>query len=363
MNSPWEETYDQVHTSMAALSVSPWNPPPAHNVHRRGHAPPNRFANALIEDFHGSILLLCRDQHGCRFLQREMDQVQSLPLLLLVTPATLVFLETHSHVVSLMTDPFGNYLVQKLFEHVTPAQRLVLVQTAAASLPKVAVDVHGTRALQKLLECVSGREEIGLVVAALRPHVIDLARDVNGNHVVQKCLQVFGNADRQFVYDAISREVVVVASHRHGCCVLQRCFDHGSEAQIRLLGGLVASHARTLALDPYGNYVVQYVLLKGGPAAAAAVESMVVANVVVLATHKFGLNVVEKVLREGNAARVVAALLECGDLEKVLHDGYGNYVLQTALDGDAPGLAEAIRPLLAGVRGRSYARRLASRLA
>lgn len=83
---------------------------------------------------------------------------------------------------------------------------------------------------------------------------MDLIKDLNGNHVIQRCLnrlQPEGNSliflkqmiyyfpkqkkkkDNQFIYDAVTKgtNCIQVATHRHGCCVLQRCIDHASKTQ------------------------------------------------------------------------------------------------------------------------------------
>lgn len=52
-------------------------------------------------------------------------------------------------------DPFGNYLCQKLLEHANDEQRTVLVNNAAPELVKIALNQHGTRALQKMIEFIS----------------------------------------------------------------------------------------------------------------------------------------------------------------------------------------------------------------
>jgi hypothetical protein len=57
-----------------------------------------------------------------------------------------------------------------------------------------------TRAVQKLIESLRTKEEIQLVVAALRPGFLELIKDPNGNHVVQKCLQSFGADDNKVIY-------------------------------------------------------------------------------------------------------------------------------------------------------------------
>lgn len=51
--------------------------------------------------------------------------------------------------------------------------------------------------MQKLIESLRTREEIQLVVAALRPGFLELIKDPNGNHVVQKCLQAFEADDNK----------------------------------------------------------------------------------------------------------------------------------------------------------------------
>jgi hypothetical protein len=44
---------------------------------------------------------------------------------------------------------------------------------------------------------------------------VSLIKDLNGNHVVQRCLQRLGPEDSQFIYDAAISNCVEVATHRH----------------------------------------------------------------------------------------------------------------------------------------------------
>ena len=60
-----------------------------------------------------------------------------------------------------MPDPFGNYLCQKLLEASNDDQRTLLINNAAPSLVKIALNQHGTRALQKMIEFISTPEQVG----------------------------------------------------------------------------------------------------------------------------------------------------------------------------------------------------------
>ncbi len=63
------------------------------------------------------VVALARDQNGCRFLQRKFDEGG---------PGAIgqVFPEILDHLVELMMDPFGNYLIQKLLDRCSEDQRL-----------------------------------------------------------------------------------------------------------------------------------------------------------------------------------------------------------------------------------------------
>jgi hypothetical protein len=81
---------------------------------------------------------------------------------------------------------------------------------------------------------------------SLKQNAIYLIKDLNGNHVIQKCLQHFSPQHNQFIYDTIVQNCVEVATHRHGCCVIQRCIDRATEAQKVQLVREVILHALTL---------------------------------------------------------------------------------------------------------------------
>ena len=74
-----------------------------------------------LANFKGRIFQLSQEQNGCRYLQQkvEMDDAES---------CTLILLEVRPRLVQLMMDPFGNYLFQKLLEHVTPQQRMEMLK-------------------------------------------------------------------------------------------------------------------------------------------------------------------------------------------------------------------------------------------
>ena len=56
----------------------------------------NRFAGMRLEDLQGEIPSLCKDQHGCRYLQKKLEE--GVP-----EHRDMIFRETFAHFAELMT--------------------------------------------------------------------------------------------------------------------------------------------------------------------------------------------------------------------------------------------------------------------
>ncbi|KAJ9092402.1 hypothetical protein QFC20_007389 [Naganishia adeliensis] len=325
----------------------------------------NRFAAMRLEELQGDILNLCKDQHGCRYLQKKLEE--EVP-----EHRDMIFRETYGHFPELMTDPFGNYLCQKLLEYSTDEQRNVICESVANDLVGISLNMHGTRAVQKMIDFLSNPrrpEQIRSIILALSLNVVSLIKDLNGNHVIQKCLNRLIPEDNQFIYNAVAAHCVEVATHRHGCCVLQRCIDHAADSQRAQLVTEITYHALTLVQDPFGNYVVQYVLDLNDVRFSEPLIRQFVGNVCVLSVQKFSSNVIEKCIRVADPELrkiLVGELLNRSRLEKLLRDSFANYVVQTALDYADPAqrmlLVECIRPILPMIRNTPYGKRIQSKL-
>jgi hypothetical protein len=97
-------------------------------------------------------------------------------------------------------DPFGNYLCQKLLEYSTDEQRNVICESVANDLVGISLNMHGTRAVQKMIDFLSNPrrpEQIRSIILALSLNVVSLIKDLNGNHVIQKCLNRLIPEDNQ----------------------------------------------------------------------------------------------------------------------------------------------------------------------
>ncbi|KVI01824.1 Armadillo-like helical [Cynara cardunculus var. scolymus] len=269
-----------------------------------------------LADAQGYILMFAKDQNGCRYLQSAFDEGNPQHV-------QMVFNEIIGDVVELMINPFGNYLMQKLLEVCNEEQKmhiLMEVTREPRELVQISLNTHGTRVVQKLIETLKTRQQIMMVISALEPGFLALIKDLNGNHVIQRCLQCLTNEDNKFCVD--------IATHQHGCCVLQRCINHSTGKHQESLVLEISSNGLLLAQDAFGNYVVQSILELQIPSAVSMLISQFEGNYVHLATQKFSSHVVEKclsVLDDRARSTIIRELLSATHFEQLLQDPHANY--------------------------------------
>ncbi|XP_050137798.1 pumilio homolog 12-like isoform X1 [Malus sylvestris] len=283
-----------------------------------------------MDEITGRIYLMAKDQHGCRFLQRKFSEGAQKDV-------ENIFSEIIDHIVELMTDPFGNYLIQKLLEVCDEDQQMQILHSITkkpGELVRISCDMHGTRAVQKVIETLKIAEQFSMVVSSLKPGIVTLIKNTNGNHVAQRCLQYLTPEYREFLFAAATTNCVELATDRHGCCVLQKCLNHSDAEQRNRLICEITSNALILSQDPFGNYVVQFVFELQLPWATVHILDQLEGNYGDLSVQKYSSNVVEKSLKyadEERRTRIIQELIENPRLDQVMQDPYGNYVVQAAL--------------------------------
>ncbi|XP_050229668.1 pumilio homolog 12-like [Mercurialis annua] len=285
----------------------------------------------------GNIVRLAKDQKHCRLVQKALDNV---------TPEEthMVLLEIIDSICELMPHPFGNFVVQKLVEVCTEEQRLMIllaITETEKQLFRICLDVHGTRALMKLLESiathqgsVTSRQQVSVVMSAISRDAIDFAKDTNGHHIIKYCLDHFLPEDYKYLLRVVAHSCFDIATDKSGCCILQYCVDLSSGDARDLLVVKITEIALPLAHDRYGNYVVQHLLGLRIPEITASLLRQLEGSFVALACDKYGSNVVEKCLvdsRVEQSTQIVLELLRSSSFPMLLVHPYGNFVIQSAL--------------------------------
>eukprot|EP01055_Gregarina_sp_Pseudo9_P005168 Gregarina_sp_Pseudo_9__5167@NODE_554_length_2590_cov_45_139945_g523_i0_p1_GENE_NODE_554_length_2590_cov_45_139945_g523_i0NODE_554_length_2590_cov_45_139945_g523_i0_p1_ORF_typecomplete_len711_score209_34PUF/PF00806_19/0_37PUF/PF00806_19/2_1e07PUF/PF00806_19/7_4e05PUF/PF00806_19/3_2e09PUF/PF00806_19/3_4e09PUF/PF00806_19/1_6e08PUF/PF00806_19/1_2e05PUF/PF00806_19/0_0002OSCP/PF00213_18/1_6e03OSCP/PF00213_18/0_25DUF842/PF05811_13/0_37DUF842/PF05811_13/6e02HSM3_N/PF18795_1/5_1HSM3_N/PF18795_1/76MMS19_C len=279
------------------------------------------------------LIEFSRDQMGARFIQQRLS---------CCSPQEAWFARNilTPRLKGLVTDVFGNHIVQRLIESGTPQQRHAIFQQLQGDILRFSLQTYGCRVLQKSLEALSLEDKLAFA-RELHNHVVRCVEDQNGNHVIQKCIERIPPAHMQFVIDAFQGQVARVSVHCYGCRVVQRVLEHCPFEQINGLLDEIMEDFIRLAQDQYGNYVVQHVLRYGRPQDKKVIVDRIAKDLQLLASHKFSSNVVEKCLEVCTAedqrrAIIRAAFGDSNDprppIMQMVRDRYANYVVQRMID-------------------------------
>lgn len=318
-----------------------------------------------LSDITGRIVEFSVDQHGSRFIQQKLENCS-------VEEKVAVFREVLPHASKLMTDVFGNYVIQKFFEYGDPEQRKELADQLSGQILPLSLQMYGCRVIQKALEVIDLDQKRELV-HELDGHVMRCVRDQNGNHVIQKCIECVPTEEIGFVISAFQGQVAALSTHPYGCRVIQRVLEHCSDnSETQCIVDEILESAFVLAQDQYGNYVTQHVLERGKPHERSQIISKLTGKVVQMSQHKYASNVVEKCLeyadvveRETLIEEILAQPEENDNLLAMMKDQFANYVVQKILeisnDRQREVLLNRIRVHLHALKKYTYGKHIVAR--
>lgn len=192
----------------------------------------------------------------------------------------------------------------------------------------IALSRFSCRVVQKALETLD-ETDLPRLLKEFHNNVLNCIHDQNGNHVIQKCIEVMSDkaknarADGEpakadfyseqidFIVDDVLGNIVSLSCHPYGCRVLQRILEHCVEPKKSRALDEISKYHKTLLDDQYGNYVIQHVLQFGRHSDRDSIFLIVVENgLLTLSRQKFASNVVEKLLKYGTAQQRKAVVRE-----------------------------------------------------
>ena len=119
-----------------------------------------------LRDLAGHVVPFCQDQHGSRFIQQRLEICSD-------SEKQVVFDEIMPTANLLMTDVFGNYVLQKLFEFGASEQCDMLSSLLIGQCVTLSMQMYGCRVVQKALEYVTTPRLVLLINEFENPEVIN----------------------------------------------------------------------------------------------------------------------------------------------------------------------------------------------
>ncbi|CCD26125.2 Mpt5p NDAI_0G03480 [Naumovozyma dairenensis CBS 421] len=308
-----------------------------------------------------NYLKLATDQFGCRFLQKKLESPAESDIV-----RDLMYEEIKPYFLELILDPFGNYLIQKLCDYLTVDQRTNLIKSIYPNVFQISINQYGTRSLQRIIDTVDNDEQSNIIIEGFSQkytsieQIVTLINDLNGNHVIQKCIFKFPPSTFDFIIDTITEQnnIVAISTHKHGCCVLQKLLSVCTLDQIFKISVKLIQFLPALINDQFGNYIIQFLLdiNEIDYYFLPEIFNTLSNELCQLSCLKFSSNVVEKFIKKlfsnvryqlqmnnidantlevlGTSMNILLSIVDIFtiNLNILIRDNYGNYALQTLLD-------------------------------
>ncbi|KAI9791250.1 MAG: hypothetical protein M1833_001563 [Piccolia ochrophora] len=275
----------------------------------------------------------------------------------------------------LMVNRFGNFLIQRAFEHGTPEQVVAIANTIRGNVIGLSTDAFGCHVVQKAFDSVP-EEYKAMFTQELLRRIPQTVIHRYACHVWQKLFELrWKSAPPQImkhVNEALHGMWTEVALGETGSLVVQNIFENCREEDKRPCLGEVLSNIDTIARGQFGNWCIQHLCEHGAPPDMNFAIDHVIRHAIDYSMDQYASKVIEKNLKIGGPEfldRYLSKVCE-GQVDQtriplidISSDQYGNYLIQYVLTHSTPAqrelVASHVRRHMVSLRGSKFGSRVA----
>ncbi|KAI2794277.1 Meiotic coiled-coil protein 2 [Penicillium oxalicum] len=275
----------------------------------------------------------------------------------------------------LMVNRFGNFLIQRCFEHGTQEHAIAIANAIRGNTVPLSMDQFGCHVIQKALDCVSENYKIVMVNELLR-NVPETVVHRYACHVWQKLFELRWTGKPPPIMTKVNEALKgmwhKVALGETGSLVVQNIFENCLEDEKRQAIEEVLKKIDDVAHGQFGNWCIQHICEHGAPHDKNRAVEHILKHAVDYSMDQFASKIVEKCLKIGGAEfldrylnRVCTGRADRPrmPLIDIAGDQYGNYLIQWILSHAAPQqyevVASHIRKHMVSLRGSKFGSRVA----
>ena len=292
-------------------------------------------------NYNEKIKYMLKDQNGSKYIQKKIEEK---------SPEFLhkLYEQIKNNLYDIITDQYGNYVIQKFVDYCDKKQISILLKQLSLNtknkknnnLYEISINNYGTRAVQKIIENLSDymtEEDISIILKFIKGNVASMIKNINGNRVIQSIIENIKNKSLlSSIYKEMNENLLEIITTKSGCCVFKIILNNITEEDFNIMTDIVLSNKEKLINDEYGNFIIQRIIKIGNIKFNEKIFEYVKKNIVAFSCQKFSSNVVEACISLGNGEKprqdVINKLIEGNNINKLILDQYGNYIVQNALE-------------------------------
>ncbi|SEI34241.1 YALIA101S04e14092g1_1 [Yarrowia lipolytica] len=182
--------------------------------------------------------------------------------------------------IPLVTNRFGNFLVQRSIEYASSHKRALLVKQMVGHMSDLSVDIFGCHVVQKALDFTDDEELKRQLVDDLLESVSDTINHKYACHVWQRVFELDKGMRSphfmQSVIESLRGRWLDISSSESGSLVIQTMVQNCTYEELALNDALdeISSAVKALAVSRWGSWVVRQLCSMNGPG-GDAIRSLV----------------------------------------------------------------------------------------
>jgi hypothetical protein len=281
-----------------------------------------------IEDYNklkGNFLNLITSQNGSRFMQKIYLNTNYDIL-------KKIFDEISNSISDCMIDPYANYFCQKFFGVLKKEERIIFLKSIIEKIIDISISKIGTYPLQSVIGQLNNENEIEMILNALNGKILDLCKNTQGVHVIEKIIICFNEDIIKEIYDVIIENFYQLAINQNGLFVCKKIiYQCKKEENLIRIRDILSKESLNLIYNQYGNYTIQVAVETWNKEFFEPIIENFYNNFVQLSCQKYSSNVIEKCLeKSGNKIlnRYIDEVCKNNNIITLIKNGYGNFVLQ-----------------------------------
>lgn len=296
----------------------------------------SNIGDLQAKDLSGCIMKISSSQNGSR-------KVQDLIAREIMEDNNIIFQEVLTCSLELMTDFFGNYVVQKLYEHCGQYSQIALLNNIVkANIIHLTLNEYGCRVVQAAFRNMalnSNQQYILDTLGNLEGSVLDCIQSKNGNHVIKLAIELVPSYASS-VINAVGGHSIKLSNSLNSYTVLQVLIETMSDQCDSIVHELLGN-PKKLVCSPLSNFIAQSIVSNGKVEQKSVLITWVIENLHSLCHQRHASNVVEMCILYSNpkqkqalVRKICQPVITTGKpyLEYLVDNHYGNYVVQTFLN-------------------------------
>jgi len=270
------------------------NPTKNYNNKKKLNTYNNEIINIkiFIENLNTPLDNFICSQTGSRMLQNNLDNFSKQIIDALIDKIKSSFQK-------LMSDVYGNYFCQKLYNLSNFEQRLLILESIKDSFISISKTKSGSHVAQSIIEQALTPEEKKKIMSFMLNYEIEMALDTEGTHVLQKIIQIFPEVERQSLTDVLckSENVNILCKDLKGISVIKRliCFNNEESNKNKLVDALY-DNCLEIVKTSSGSYILQFLLEEWGLDTGIKLIFYSIYNFEIFASQKHGANFMNKII-------------------------------------------------------------------